>query len=250
MSRIQAKFSKLLFLLFSVSSGCMISQAAFADGSFIGKVYHPYVQPHEKEIEWRANIQKDSGNEAHERLMDNAQKHRLAYGQSFNEHWFGEIYLVGEKNREQEFKLTAVELEALWQITEQGEYEQDWGMLFEIEHERDSHVSEIASALLIEQQWGKWVGTANLYLIYEWGSKIDNELETAMALQGRYRYSRLIEPAIEFYSSDDSEGIGPVLLGNFKLNGRKQIRWEAGVIFGLDNETADQTYKFLLEFEF
>ncbi|MCK5665291.1 MAG: hypothetical protein KAI17_17510, partial [Thiotrichaceae bacterium] len=181
---------------------------------------------------------------------DNAQKHRLAYGQSFNEHWFGEIYLVGEKNREQEFKLTAVELEALWQITEQGEYEQDWGMLFEIEHERDSDVSEIASALLIEQQWGKWVGTANLYLIYEWGSKIDNELETAMALQGRYRYSRLIEPAIEFYSSDGSEGIGPVLLGNFKLNGRKQIRWEAGVIFGLDNETADQTYKFLLEFEF
>lgn len=51
-------------------------------------------------------------------------------------------------------------------------------------------------------------------------------------------------------SSDDSEGIGPVLLGNFKLNGRKQIRWEAGVIFGLDNETADQTCKFLLEFEF
>ncbi|MCK5647626.1 MAG: hypothetical protein KAI22_01990 [Gammaproteobacteria bacterium] len=221
-----------------------------ADGSFIDKVYHPYVQPHEKEIEWRWNIQKDSGNTEKERLRDNAQKHRLAYGQSINDRWFAEIYLVGEKNREQEFKLTAVEIEALWQITEQGEYDQDWGMLFEIEHERDSDVSEVSSALLIEKQWNKWVGTANLYLIYEWGSKIDNELETAMALQGKYRYSKLIEPAIEYYSSDASEGIGPVLLGSIKLSGRKKINWEAGVIFGLDNDTADQTIKFLLEFEF
>lgn len=250
MSINQKKIVNLSVIVMFIITGCLLSQHAFSDGSFIDKVYHPYVQPHEKEIEWRWNIQKDSGNEPHERLMDNAQKHRLAYGQSFNDRWFGEFYLVGEKNREQEFRLTAIEIEVLWQITEQGEYDQDWGMLFEIEHERDEDVSEVSSALLIEQQWNKWVGTANLYLIYEWGSKIDNELETAMALQGRYRYSRFLEPAIEFYSSDDSEGIGPVLLGSFKLTGRKQIRWEAGVILGLDNETADQTYKFLLEFEF
>ena len=188
MSLTQTKFLKLFIIILFSMPVSMVSQSAFSDGSFIDKVYHPYVQPHEREIEWRGNIQKDSGNDAEERLMDNAQKHRLAYGQSLNERWFGEIYLVGEKNREKEFRLTAVEIEALWQITEQGEYDQDWGMLFEIEHERDEDVSEVASALLIEQQWGKWVGTANLYLIYEWGSKIDNELETAMALQGRYRY--------------------------------------------------------------
>ncbi len=228
----------LWILLFSVE--------ILADGSFIDKVYHPYVQPHEREFEWRGSYEKDSDN----RLQDNAQKHQFAYGQSINENWFAEFYLVGEKNREQDFKLTAVELEALWQITEQGEYEADWGMLFEIEHERDKHLSEISTALLIERQWHKWVGTANLYLIYEWGSHIDNELETAMALQGRYRYSRALEPAIEFYSSDGSEGIGPVLLGNFRLGGKKQIKWEAGIIIGLDNETPDEIYKLLIELEF
>ena len=233
------KFTIFLYIL-------LFSAVVAADGSFIDKVYHPYVQPHEKEIEWRWTMQKDSDN----RSQDNAHKHQLAYGQSINENWFAEVYLVGEENRDQSFRLTAVELEALWQITEQGEYEADWGMLFEVEHERDEHISEISSALLVERQWNKWVGTANLYLIYEWGSDIDNEFETAMALQGRYRYSRALEPAIEFYSSDSSEGIGPVLLGNFRLGGRKQIRWEAGVIMGLDNETADQTYKFLVELEF
>jgi len=233
------KISFLAFILF-------ISSIAFADGSFIDKVYHPYVQPNERELEWRWNVQKDND----DRLQDNAHKHRFAYGQSINENWFAEFYLIGEENREQDFKITAVEVEALWQITEQGEYDADWGMLFEIEHERDEDVTEVAAALLIEKEWNKFVGTANLYLIYEWGNKIDNELETAMALQGRYRYSRALEPAIEFYSSDDSEGIGPVLLGNFRLGGRKQIRWETGVIFALDNETADRTLKLSVEFEF
>ncbi len=232
-----------LFFLVSAS-------IAQADGSFIDKVYHPYVQPHEREFEWRANIHKDTGKSEKEKSMNNSQLHRFAYGQSLNDCWSAELYLIGEKNKEHDFKITAVEIEALWQLTEQGEYSQDWAMLFEIEHERDTDVSEVSSALIIEQQWSKWVGTANLYLIYEWGSKIDNELETAMALQGRYRYSKSIEPAVEFYSSDGSEGIGPVLLGNIKLSGRKNIHWEAGVIFGLDRETADQTFKFLIEFEF
>ena len=239
MKKIHLKFFISLFFLFS-------SMIVLADGSFIDKVYHPYVQPGEREIEWRWLYEKDNDDPA----KDNAQTHKLAYGQSINEYWFAEVYLIGQKNRQHDFKLTAVELEALWQITEQGEYDADFGMLFEVEHNRETHVSEIATALLIEKEWNKWVGTANLYLIYEWGSKIDNEFETAMALQAKYRYSRALEPAIEFYSSDDSEGIGPVLMGNFRLSGKKQIRWETGVIFALDNETADQTYKFLVEYEF
>ena len=237
-----------VFLLFHLSA--LSSHVVFSDGSFIDKVYHPYVQPNEREFEWRGNLQKYSGNSERARQKDNTQTHRFGYGQSINERWFVELYLIGEKNREDDFKLEAVEVEALLQITEQGEYNQDWGMLFEVEHERDNDVSEVSTALIIEQQWQKWVGTANLYLIYEWGSKIDNELETAMALQGRYRYSRTLEPAIEFYSSDASEGIGPVLLGSVKLSGRKKIYWETGIIFGLDNETADQTFKFSIEYEF
>ena len=224
----------------------LFSTQTYADGSFIDKVYHPYVQPHERELEWRWIYQKDSDN----KQLDNAQVHRLGYGQSVSENWFVEAYLIGEKNRDSSFSLSAVELEVLNQITEQGEFFADFGLLVELEHERDEDVSEISSALLIEKEWGKFSGTANLYLIYEWGSKIDNELETAMSLQAKYRYSRNFEPAIEFYSSDDSEGIGPVFVGDIKLSGRKKIHWETGIIFSLDNETADETFKFLIEYEF
>ncbi len=228
----------LLFILFN--SFC------FADNSFIDKVYHPYVQPHEREFEFRWGIEKDNENIR----QDNTQQYRLAYGQSLSENWFTELYLVGSKKSSHNLTLSALEVESLWQITEQGEYYADLGMLLEFEYERDIHIKEVSSALLIEKEWGRWVGTANLYLIYEWGSQIDNELETAMAVQTRYRWSRSLEPAIEFYSSDTSEGLGPVLLGDIKLSGKKKIHWEAGVIWALDNKTPDKTLKLSLEFEF
>jgi hypothetical protein len=232
------RFSVLLLLISPLE--------LFADGAFIDKVYHPYVYYGEKEFELRWLYQKDNDLEQ----LDGAQTMRLAYGQSISEKWFGEIYVIGEKNPDKSFHWSATELEALYQITEQGEFFADWGILFEIEHEHKEHITEIAAALIIEKEWYKWSATTNLYLIYEWGQDIDNELETAGSAQLRYRYSRFIEPAIEFYSSDSSEGVGPVLMGNIKLSGRQKLHWETGIIHSLDRETPDQTFKFALEYEF
>ncbi len=89
-----------------------------------------------------------------------------------------------------------------------------------------------------------------MHLIYELGDDIQNETETGLALQTRYRYSRSLEPAIELYMGEGSYGIGPVLLGNVRLDGRKQLRWETGVIAGLKDDTPDATFKFLIELEF
>ncbi len=217
-----------------------------ADGSLIDKIYHPYVQPQEKEFEIRGGIQTDDENNPN----DGVDTYRFAYGQSLNEHWFAEFYLIGNKSPNDSFNIDFLELELLWQITEQGEYAADWGMLFELERSIDDDITEISTALLVERQWGKWVGTANLHLIFEWGDDIQNETETGLALQTRYRYSRSLEPAIELYMGEGSYGIGPVLLGNIRLSGRKQLRWETGVIAGLKDDTSDATFKFLIELEF
>ncbi|MCH8265369.1 MAG: hypothetical protein IIC10_08220 [Proteobacteria bacterium] len=93
-------------------------------------------------------------------------------------------------------------------------------------------------------------GTANLFLIQEWGDDIRNEFETAASLQFRYRYSRAFEPALEVYAGQDATGIGPVILGKLNLGIRKSLNWEAGVIFGADSGSPDQTFRLLLEFEF
>jgi hypothetical protein len=208
---------------------------AFADSTAIDKVYHPYVQPLEREIEFRMIS------------ADDEQKYRLGLGKSLSDRVFIEGYVIASNN---ENSLDAVELEGKWQLTEQGEYSADWGVLVELEKDRHENNWELATALLMEKEFGRWVNTTNLKIIYEWGTRIDSELESALAMQMRYRYSRLFEPAIELYSGQNTRAIGPVVMGDVKFDGPKKLHWEAGLLFGVDDKTPDTTWRVLTEYEF
>ncbi len=215
-----------------------VTGLSHADGLAIDKIYHPYVQPLEKELEWRM-IQ-----------ADGEQKQQFSYGQSLSDRLYVEAYLIVENEKEESLAVSEYEIEAKWQLTEQGEYEIDWGVVAELERSRHNKDWEFSTNLIMEKQWGRWVGTANIWAIYEWGETIDNELESATALQLRYRYSRYFEPALELYTGENTRALGPVVMGDLRLGTRKKLHWEVGIIFGLDNETPDHTFRFLTEFEF
>jgi len=219
--------------------------AAHADGGVIDKIYHPYVQPLERELELRTSLE----NGGNPRYVDR-QTWRLGYGMAFSDNWFGEAYLIGEKDSMNSFRLSEYEVEALWQITEQGEYAADWGLLFEVASAEDPNRVEISGTLLAETEWQQWTGTANLSMAYEFGDDVSNEFETALALQARYRLSKSLEPALEFYSGEGILGAGPVLMGNYRLAPGRQLHWEGGLIIGMKDATPDRTVRLLLEYEF
>lgn len=213
-----------------------------ADGSVVSKIYHPYVQPLEKEFEFRSRYEKDGD-------LGDHQFYKFGYGQSLSDTWFGEIYVIGSQEGGDAFEAEAYEAELKWQMTEQGEYSADWGVLFELEKEEGGEW-EASSALLVEREWGRFVGTANLAAIYEWGDDIDDELESKLALQMRYRQSPRFEPAIEFFSGEGYKGIGPLIMGREVLGPTKRLRWELGAIFAINNDSPDLTIKTSLEYEF
>ena len=217
--------------------------SAVADAE-IGRVYHPYVEPLEREIELRANVIDDS---SHDRHKD--QKYWLAYGYSPLERWFLEAYVIARKDNGESLDVSGFELEALWQLTEQGEYWADWGMLFGIERETSDNAWEYAVAGLVEKELGPTSLTTNLHLIYESGSGIDNEFETYLAMQWRWRFREYLEPAIEYYKGDELNALGPVALGMARF-GLQKLRWEIGSVFGIDSKTPDLTWRMLLEYEF
>jgi len=237
--------NRKIAIILPLSTLLIFSSHGLADGTVIDKIYHPYVQQLEQEIEWRAIIQDDQSG-----VADNTQKHRFAYGRALNEKWFGEIYLIGKKSDDESFDIEAYELEAKWQLTEQGEFWADWGLLFELEKEDAEDIWEFSTGILAEKEWGNWSGTANFFVTQEWGSDIDDELEATLGLQARYRYSRAFEPAVEFYSGEDTLGIGSTILGQINLGIKRQIKWETGAIFGLDDKSPNRTLRFLIEFEF
>ena len=224
-----------LFFLLTLVGATGLSKA---DGLAIDKVYHPYVQPLERELEWRI-IQ-----------YDGKQKQRAGLGTSLSDRLFVEAYLIGEHEENESLKLSEYEIEVKWQLTEQGEYDADWGVVAELERSHNKDGWELAAGLLVEKEWGRWVAATNLWAIYEWGDAVKAEVETALAMQLRYRYSRYFEPALELYGGQDTRGAGPVFMGNIRLGSRKKIHWEAGVIVGLDGKTPSSTLRLLAEFEF
>lgn len=233
--------SRLLLLLVIVP----LADAVYADGNVVNKVYHPYVDALEKELEYRSIFQD------HKPINgDSKQLHLLSLGRSIGDNWFAELNLAGAKNRHDRFDLNAYELELKWQLTEQGEYSADWGMLFEYERKPGQDYQEMVVGVLAEKELGRWSGTANLLFINERGDDTGDEFETAFAMQARYRKSRSFEPAMEFYVGQNSMAIGPAILGSALVGVRKSINWEAGLMFGVTNVSPDATLRLLLEFEF
>ncbi len=208
-----------------------------ADDLAVDKVYHPYVQPLEQEVEWRMVA------------ADGDHLQRLGLGQSLNDRVFVEGYLLAAEEGDT-FRLEGYELETRFQLTEQGEFAVDWGMIVELEKAHQEDGWELATAVLMEKQWGRWIGAANLWLEYEWGDEVKDEFETAMALQTRYRLSPAFEPAIEFYGGENTRALGPVAMGDVRFGAGKKLHWESGVLFGLSKKTPDAILRILAEYEF
>ncbi len=223
----------------------LLPVSSFADSNNITRVEHPYVQPQETELTLSSLYQKDS-NPSKGYVL----KHTLGLGKSLNERWFAKVSVTGKKDREQSFDISSYEAELKWQITEQGEYDTDYGMIVSFESEEDINIKGLSLELLAEKQLGKWITTANFKGIYEQGSNIESEVEPLLAIQTKYRYKASFEPAIEAYLGELNNGIGPVLTGVKRLAPGKKLKWEVGVILGIDKDSVDQTYRALLEYEF
>ncbi len=230
------------FILASLSFSFSYTSTVHADGVVVDKVYHPYVLPNEREVEWRLFSHKDGDN--------NKLAQRFAYGQSLTDTVMLELYLVGERDLNDDFSLTSYELEARWMLTEQGEYWADWGLLFEIEKEQQQKNWEVTSGVLVEKEFGRTSLTFNAFIIYEWGNTIMSEFETEFRLQYRYRYLEELQPAIEFYSGENYLGIGPAFMGVQRFDGQKQIKWEVGFITGVDSRSKGHVLRVAVEYEF
>lgn len=237
------RFAHALAMLGFLMAGS--TPQVLADGVVIDKVYHPYVEPLERELEWRVTTQ-----DSQPGVGDDLWLHRLAFGQAIAERWFGEIYLVGEKSDDESLNLQAYEFELKRQLTEQGEYWADWGLVMELEKRVGEDVWEAGAGLLMEKEIRNWSLTVNFFLAQEWGADIADEIESSLAVQMRYRHARYLEPALELYSGEDTRGLGPVVLGDWSLGPRRTLHWEAGIIFGLDEASPNQVTRFLLEYEF
>lgn len=206
-------------------------------------VYHPYVNQHEREAEygvtWRG-------------VGDSALTlQRASIGYSWTDRLATELYLLSEFPSHGDARARAFEFEARYQLTEQGEYPSDWGLVFEAEVGDDSDRHEVAVGLLWEKELGnRWVAAANMLLEYEFGNAVGNEFETAFRAQLRRLDRPGFEPAVELYLDDQDYAVGPAILGARRLAAGTQVSWQFGLLFGIDGDTPPVSLRTSVEFEF
>jgi hypothetical protein len=234
--------SKLVFWILLVLMMSLSPRQALADGIVVDKVYHPYVIANEREVEWRLlSSQTDSVN----RLA-----HRVGFGYSVAENVAVEAYLIGERDSQQDFDLSAFEIETRWMISEQGQYWADWGAVFEVERDKRANSYEFTAGLITEKEFEKTSLTLNLFLIFEKGATIESEFETEFRAKYRYRYTPEIQPAIEIYAGEDYFGIGPAIMGVHRITGQQQIKYELGFISEVAHSGKDHSFRLSIEYEF
>ncbi len=230
-----ASFGPLLLVL--------AADVACADGVVVDRVYDPYVHPLETEIEWRSIVQFDDED-------PDVDKHAIGVGRSLSDRWAIEVYAVGIRSGDESLRPDAYEVELKRQLTEQGEYAFDWGALLEVERTADDDIWEVAASIMAARDVGRWTGTMNLGLIYEWGSGVQNEVESELRLQTRYRLRESVEPALELHIGQDVAVIGPTLSGLVRLAPGKKFRWDAGAFWAANERSPDRVFRLNLEYEF
>lgn len=221
----------------------LYGQLLKADGSTIGKIYTPYVDQLGTEIELQ--LQDETGGVNFE-----GEKYRLGVGRPIMPMLFAELYVLAQRKSGGDAEVEGYEMELKWQITEQGEYSADYGVMLEVERETERNLWESSVKLLVSKEFGRYTGTLNGALTYETGEHLASEWETSLAAQWRYRYRPGFEPALEYFKGEDTNALGPVISGMFKPGIGKTWRWELGVIWGIDSDSVDRTVKGRLEYEF
>jgi high-affinity iron transporter len=224
-----------------------------ADAAHI--VYSPVVEEGEVAIEFRGHRDIDSRDE-----IDGGEQFKLDLEYTPTAWWRTELLGEWEKEPGESLEATEVAWENVFQLTPQGKYWMDFGVLAEYAHSlEDDGEDALELGLLGEKQFASTVLTANLKFEREFDGGAETEME--YAARYRWRVSRAFEPGVEFYGglgdwgdngsfSSHEHQAGPSVMGKLGAGTHSAFKYEAAVLIGLNDESPDTTVRFLLEYEF
>ena len=229
--------------------GVLIAGQARGDGLVVDKIYHPYVNPLEWEFESQTYARERDALTGE--TDDVIQKFGVAH--ALNDWVNAEAYFIASDDPVTDnLDWIGFELEALLQLTEQGEYSFDYGVLLEFERDWQANNNEVSIKALVEREFGKMSLTLNPGVVYEWGDTRQSEFETRLNGLLRYRYHRHLEPGVEVHLGQNAKMIGPSMGGQFRLSGDRvrSVSYNLGAFFPLDEGSSEHTFRLQLEYEF
>lgn len=235
--------------------GSMASFPAHA----IGKLYSPYVEKGEWELEYfgTRSVDGESG-------KNNEQQHQFSVGYAVNDWWHVEVYRKYAKEPQAKTKFDQYELENIFQLTEQGEYWLDVGGYFAYEYTpQHSRTDTVETKLILEKDIGRFLNILDINLEKDIGSGPKAGFEPGFLWSSRYNYSKYFDPGFEISSSFNEINrtgsynaqqhyIGPVAYGKIPLHITGQydaVKYRMGYLFGVSTAANDGEAVAQIEYE-
>ncbi|MGB0719172.1 MAG: hypothetical protein ACPGRX_01780 [Bdellovibrionales bacterium] len=218
--------------------------------AFAGKkVYSPYVSAGEVELEYKGEYKIDDDNS-----VDGAWEQTIGAGYGVSDFLFVEGAIEFEDEPDKDVETKALEFEAKFQLTEQGQYFLDAGALVEYKYSLAGDADKIEGKALLAKEIGPTSNYANFIIEREVGEDSSDREEYGLAWKTKYHYSKAFDPGFEYYAdfgdtTEDYSGqthrIGPTAYGDLG-----PFEYDAGVLFGISRAAPDATLKLNLEYEF
>jgi len=245
--------------------GLALGFAALIAGSLFGsrnaeagfKVYSPYVEQGEWELEFRGHRSVDAN-----AGKDDGRSFLYEIGYSPTARWHTAVFLEAEGEPGEPNTLTEFAWENIVQLTEPGQYWLDVGAYVEyakgLNHGGD-HALEWK--VLLEKDFGKFVVVANPIFEQGFSDSDDSGVGFEYAWGTYYRLNPAFEPGFEAYGgigeltaanelNAQEHLIGPAARGTVLLGGGTKLKYNLGYLLGLTDATPDGAFKFELEYEF
>ncbi|MFO1406671.1 MAG: FTR1 family protein [Steroidobacteraceae bacterium] len=217
-------------------------------------VYSPLVEDGEKAVEIRGHYDFDP-----DPALDGGQSYKLEYEWTPMSRWLSEILVEYEREPGEDLAATEIASENVFQLTEQGRYWADFGLLAEFAYSLErGGANALEVALLGQKDWGR--NEVRVNLVFEQELEDDADLEVEYRWQYRYRLDERFEPGVEMYGGagdwgdlgnfdEHEQQLGPGLYGKFRTSDGA-VKYELALLFGLTDQTPDETLRFMVEYEF
>ena len=235
----------------------MIALAVASPANASHKVYYPTVEYGETEFELRGHVDFDSRDD-----LDNGQVFKIGAGRGFAPRWFSELYVEVEREPGgSSYEVESYEWENLFQITEQGRYRADLGLLVEYSKARESDdPDKLEITPIVQKQFGRKLLTLNATFERETGSHAGGDWELAYAWQLLWSHREAVNFGIEGYgelgevgdwkpSREQGHQLGAVIGGKFGAQGHHGWKYHVALLGGLTTYTPDATLAAALEYE-
>jgi hypothetical protein len=218
------------------------------------KVYMPNVEMGETEFEILGGYANEGG--------DGEREYKAAIGHGMTQNWYSELEFEWEKAHGASTKYEEWEWINIFKLTEQGQYFVDVGLFTELKFP-DEH--DAPEKLEIGPMFQKRIGPAmynlNLIWVRDFGRHADHDTDFEYAFQARVKGEPILEYGFQAFGEfgdwsdmapghDQEHKLGPAIFGTVKSgHGSDKIAYDAALLFGATDDTADYTLRFAIEYE-